>query len=156
METSYSLMSSSAFPSSFGFLPLQKTKLHHDHHKRRTPVLIGFSRKRDAYDRDSDGRLVDENMVVLRKRIHEMKVAEGSYEAPSEWMEWEKRCYHASYGSDVSELVGMLQAFLLSTRPGLAFGLVAIITVAVPASVIVMVFHLLVAAMSVLARSGAS
>ncbi|EHA8591149.1 hypothetical protein COCNU_scaffold034687G000010 [Cocos nucifera] len=94
-------------------------------------------------------------MVVLRKRIHEMKAAEGSYEAPPEWMDWEKRCY-ASYGSDVSELVGMLQAFLLSTRPGLAFGLAALITVAVPASVMVMVFHLLVAAMSVLARGGAS
>lgn len=82
-----------------------------------------------------------------------MKVAEGSYDAPPEWMDWEKRCY-ASYGSGVSRLVGMLQAFLLNARPGLAFGLVAVITVAVPASVTVIVFHLLAAVMSVLASGG--
>ncbi|XP_038985595.1 uncharacterized protein LOC120111770 [Phoenix dactylifera] len=150
MEASCSLISFSAFTSSFGSPLLQKTKLHH----RKRSRLVGFSRKRDAYDRDSGGRLVDENMIVLRKRIHEMKVADRNYEAPSEWMNWEKRCY-ASYGSDVSQLVGMVQAFLLNTRPGLAFGLAAIIAVAVPTSAVI-VFHLLEAAMSLLARGGAA
>ncbi|KAL6982114.1 hypothetical protein U1Q18_023730 [Sarracenia purpurea var. burkii] len=32
---------------------------------------------------------VDENLIVLRKRIHEMKMKERNYEPPSHWMEWD-------------------------------------------------------------------
>ncbi|KAL2457532.1 uncharacterized protein Fot_56196 [Forsythia ovata] len=42
------------------------------------------------------GRLVDENMIVLRKRIRERKKMERSYEAPADWMQWEKQ-YYAYY-----------------------------------------------------------
>ncbi|RDX90951.1 hypothetical protein CR513_27132, partial [Mucuna pruriens] len=42
------------------------------------------------------GRLVDENMIVLRLRIKEMKMLEANEEVPSHWMEWEKQ-YCADY-----------------------------------------------------------
>ncbi|KAK8498689.1 hypothetical protein V6N12_000991 [Hibiscus sabdariffa] len=43
-------------------------------------------------------RPVDEDMIVLRKRIHEMKMVDRNYEPPTNWMEWEKR-YYTSYDS---------------------------------------------------------
>ncbi|KAF7808789.1 uncharacterized protein G2W53_035532 [Senna tora] len=52
--------------------------------------------------------MVDENMIILRMRIQEMKMMERkNYVAPSDWMEWEKQ-YHRSYEYDsmVMELKG--------------------------------------------------
>lgn len=39
--------------------------------------------------KDTDN--VGENMIVLRKRIYVLKMAEEKYEEPSGWMEWERR-----------------------------------------------------------------
>jgi len=39
---------------------------------------------------------VDESMIILRKRIREMKMIERNYEHPEDWMEWEKQ-YYACY-----------------------------------------------------------
>ncbi|KAK3040741.1 hypothetical protein RJ639_029263 [Escallonia herrerae] len=87
--------------------------------------------KRDARDRDHDGsRAVDENMIVLRKRIREMRTGEAKEEAPGDWMEWEKG-YYSSYNSDLCEAVGLLQRFLLETRPSLAFGMAALVIISV-------------------------
>ncbi|KAF8390031.1 hypothetical protein HHK36_024552 [Tetracentron sinense] len=95
-----------------------------------------FAARKDSYDRNYDGKLVDENMIVLRKRIHEMKMIEP----PSDWMEWEKQ-YYANYDSDICEAMGLLQSLLMKTRPSLALGMVALITLSVPASIVMVLFN---------------
>ncbi|OIW12897.1 hypothetical protein TanjilG_15817 [Lupinus angustifolius] len=57
---------------------------------------------RGAADQNFGGRLVDEGMIVLRKRIHEMNMIKGSYEPPSDWMNWENH-YYTSYDSVICE-----------------------------------------------------
>nr|XP_011463680.1 PREDICTED: uncharacterized protein LOC105351361 [Fragaria vesca subsp. vesca] len=97
--------------------------------RRRRPMKVSAS-----YDRDNhDGKLVDEDMIVLRMRIHDIEMTETSdrNEMPSHWMEWEKR-YHAHYNSDVYEAVGLLQSQLMKTRPCLALGILALFTLSVP------------------------
>ena len=84
---------------------------------------------------------MDENMIVLRKRIHEMKMVERNYEPPSHWMEWEKRIY-VGYDSFICDVMGILQSQLMNTRPSLALGMVALVTLSVPVSSAVMVLHL--------------
>ncbi|KXG32030.1 uncharacterized protein LOC8079043 [Sorghum bicolor] len=88
------------------------------------------------------GRMVDEGMVVLRRRIHEMEAPERGWEPPQEWAAWEKEWY-ATYDADVCHLLGVLQAFLVSSRPGVGVGLVAVLALAVPASAFVLVSLLL-------------
>jgi len=84
---------------------------------------------------------VDQDMIVLRKRIHDMEVAESNYEPPSHWAEWEKR-YYAKYGSDVCEFVGLVQTLLMNTRPGVAIGLAGLMAMSVPASAVLIWVHL--------------
>lgn len=79
-----------------------------------------------AGGRDHWGRLVDQNMIGLRLRIREMKISETNYQPPLNWMKWEKK-YFLRYNDDVSEALGLLQNFLMHTRPGLAFGMVALV-----------------------------
>ncbi|GER48800.1 glyoxalase 2-1 [Striga asiatica] len=86
-------------------------------------------------------RLVDENMIVLRKRIHEtiMRTSEGP---PSEWMDWEKELY-AGYDSMICDVVGHLQSFLMDTRPGVALGMATLIALSLPISTLLLVYNLL-------------
>ncbi|KAA8547753.1 hypothetical protein F0562_004182 [Nyssa sinensis] len=66
--------------------------------------VVITSATRDTNGRDYSGRLVDEDMIVLRLRIRETKILETSYEPPSNWMEWEKQYYIAhDYDKDVCE-----------------------------------------------------
>ncbi|MED6194167.1 hypothetical protein PIB30_026032 [Stylosanthes scabra] len=88
------------------------------------------------------GRLVDESMIVLRKRIHEMKMIERNYEAPSDWMDWEKR-YYTSYDSMVLEAMAFLQTQLMNTRPSFALGAMAFLALSLPTSTALLFFHLL-------------
>ncbi|KAF8724606.1 hypothetical protein HU200_020873 [Digitaria exilis] len=88
------------------------------------------------------GGMVDEGMVVLRRRIHEMELAERSWEPPEEWSAWEKEWY-GTYDADVCGLVGALQGFLLSSRPAVGVGILAVLALAVPASAFVLASHLL-------------
>jgi len=105
-------------------------------------VLASLRRGSSNSNRDFEGgRLVDENMIVLRKRIHEMKMVERNYEPPSHWMEWEKRIY-VGYDSFICDVMGILQSQLMNTRPSLALGMVALVTLSVPVSSAVMVLHL--------------
>lgn len=98
------------------------------------------------------GRLVDEGMVVLRRRIHEMEAAERGWDPPEEWAAWEKEWY-ATYDADVcQQLVGVLQAFLVNSRPGVGVGLVAVLMLAVPASAFVLVSLLLDASRAVVSN----
>ncbi|KAJ8770288.1 hypothetical protein K2173_012758 [Erythroxylum novogranatense] len=117
--------------------------LNRPNNKPSTLQIISASR-RDAYDpRDYNGKVIDENMIVLRKRIHEIKLAERSYdENPSEWMSWEKKYYSGKYSSDVCEAVGLLQSMLMNTRPSLALGMVALLALAIPTSAVITTFRL--------------
>ncbi|KAL0446800.1 UNVERIFIED_CONTAM: hypothetical protein Slati_1807900 [Sesamum latifolium] len=81
--------------------------------------------------RHYNGRLVDENLIVLRRRIHEMKIMEKNIdEPPSEWWAWEKQ-WHKFYTSDVLELVGLLQILLMNARPSIVLGLGAFLVFSV-------------------------
>ncbi|KAK1374629.1 Mediator of RNA polymerase II transcription [Heracleum sosnowskyi] len=95
-----------------------------------------------AYDSQnySGHRMVDENLIVLRKRIHEMKMIERNYEPPAEWMDWEKR-YYASYDAYICEAMGFLQSQLMNTRPSLAIGIVALVALSVPTSTALLMSH---------------
>ncbi|KAK4608648.1 hypothetical protein RGQ29_002166 [Quercus rubra] len=121
---------------------------------RRDPKanIVHASNKRDAYGRDYDGKVVDENMIILRMRIHEMKMEETHQEPPSHWMEWEKQ-YFANYYSDVCEAMGFLQSQLMNARPSLALGVVALVMLSVPSSMVFIMFHLVEIAKVVLAGS---
>ncbi|KAK6913585.1 hypothetical protein RJ641_023186 [Dillenia turbinata] len=106
----------------------------------------------DDTSRDYEGKMVDENMIVLRMRIQEMKMLQTSYEPPSHWMEWEKR-YSAHYHEDVCEAIGLLQTLLINARPSLALGTVAILMLSVPVSSAVVFFHVVEMAKAILFNS---
>ena len=80
-------------------------------------------------------------MIVLRKRIHEMKMNEEDCELPREWMEWERRVY-VSYDAIVCDAVGRLQAWLMDTRPGVALGVLVLLALSVPTSTAVVMYNL--------------
>ncbi|KAJ4951262.1 hypothetical protein NE237_028094 [Protea cynaroides] len=73
-----------------------------------------FATRRDGYNWGFDGRLVDESMIVLRRRIHKMKMVERNYEPLDHWMEWERT--H-----------GMLLSQLMNTWPSLALGMLTLV-----------------------------
>ena len=108
--------------------------------KKTMSVSAAASSGKDHYY--GGGRLVDENMIVLRKRIHEMKMVERNYEPPSHWMDWEKRFY-SSYDSVICESVGLLQSFLMNSRPTVAIATLLLLIVSVPVSSSVLAFRLL-------------
>ncbi|GMH26242.1 hypothetical protein Nepgr_028085 [Nepenthes gracilis] len=112
-------------------------------HVARTRVL---ALRREPHDRDffCNGRFVDENMIVLRKRIHEMKMIERNYETPSDWTEGEKELF-SGYGAFICEVFGALQSQLMSTRPSLAIGMVALVTLSVPTAAAFIFLHLMAA-----------
>ncbi|GJN05980.1 hypothetical protein PR202_ga23661 [Eleusine coracana subsp. coracana] len=110
--------------------------------KKRAAAIVACaaSRRDDGSEfscGDGDGgRLVDEGMVALRRRIDEIRAAECAAWEEEEW-------YVASANADVCYLIGALQALLLSERPGVGVELVAALALAVPASAFVLVSHLL-------------
>ncbi|KAE8022026.1 hypothetical protein FH972_007866 [Carpinus fangiana] len=117
---------------------------------RRRPVNGGLLvMSASGGRRDYGGRIVDENMILLRMRIRELKISEMSQEPPASWMEWEKK-YYTQYDEDVCEAVGLLQSFLLSIRPSLALGMAALVVLSVPFSAGVLFFHALEMAKAIL------
>lgn len=96
------------------------------------------------------GSRVDENMIVLRKRIHEMKMVERNYEPPKEWMGWEKRCY-TEYDSMVCEVMGVLQRHLMESRPSVALGMLVLVALSVSSSTGLVCFQLLEISKGILA-----
>ena len=81
-------------------------------------------------------------MIVLRKRIHEIKTVEGKYAPPTDWMDWEKRYYNTNYHSDIYEAMAVFQSQLMNTRPSLVLGMAALIAFSLPTSVGLILFHL--------------
>ncbi|XWS63900.1 hypothetical protein CRYUN_Cryun06bG0141200 [Craigia yunnanensis] len=110
---------------------------------RKTLNIKIMASKRDAYGHNFDGKLVDENMIVLRKRIQEMSILEKSYERPHHWMEWEKKYKKANYELDVCEAVRYLQSKLMETRPDVALGMGALLLFSIPTSMAVLLFHVM-------------
>lgn len=108
--------------------------------KKTMSVSATASSGKDHYY--GGGRLVDENMIVLRRRIHETKMVERNYEPPSHWMDWEKRFY-SSYDSVICDSVGILQSFLMNSRPTVAIATLILLLVSVPVSSSVFAFRLL-------------
>lgn len=115
----------------------------------RRAGAIASAAGRDSCHWNYRGQLVDENMIVLRKRIHEMKVMERNYEPPAEWMEWEKQ-YYACYDEFICKLVGFLQTQLMNSRPSFALGMLAVVAMSVPASTFMVILRLLEVANGVL------
>uniref|UniRef100_A0A7N0VAY5 Uncharacterized protein n=1 Tax=Kalanchoe fedtschenkoi TaxID=63787 RepID=A0A7N0VAY5_KALFE len=112
---------------------------------RRLAGLVAASARRSGgHDEQhwGSGRMVDENLIVLRKRIHETKMIEKNYEPPAEWMEWEKKLY-TSYDSMVCEAVGMLQARLMESRPSRVLAMALLISLSVPASFTLLLLRVL-------------
>uniref|UniRef100_A0A0D3G9S9 Uncharacterized protein n=1 Tax=Oryza barthii TaxID=65489 RepID=A0A0D3G9S9_9ORYZ len=72
---------------------------------------------------------------------------------PAEWTELERR-HHGSYVAGVRGAVGLLQALLVSARPGLGAGLLALLLLGVPASVLLVSAQLLAVASAVLSECG--
>ncbi|XP_039119828.1 uncharacterized protein LOC120256120 [Dioscorea cayenensis subsp. rotundata] len=102
-----------------------------------------FASKKNSGDYGSDHSkgIVDENMIVLRKRMHEMKMAERNYEPPENWMEWEKR-YYTRYESDVCVAIGFLQTFLMNNRPSVGVSVLLLHLLSLPVSVVLILLHL--------------
>lgn len=91
-----------------------------------------------------DGRLVDEDMATLWRRIREARAEsseedgifdadDGGIPLPTGWTELERH-HHGSYVVGVRGAVGLLEALLVNARPGLGAGLLAVLLLGVPAS----------------------
>lgn len=116
----------------------------------RRAVLLGAGR-RNGWGADGgssssseDGRLVDEDMATLRRRIREARAEsseedgifdadDGGIPLPTGWTELERH-HHGSYVVGVRGAVGLLEALLVNARPGLGAGLLAVLLLGVPAS----------------------
>ncbi|XP_058184618.1 uncharacterized protein LOC131302059 [Rhododendron vialii] len=100
---------------------------------RRTNRVLSATVSASLRNESYGGRsVVDENLIVLRKRIHEMKAAESGHEPPpAHWMEWEKRWY-AGKDEFACELTGLLQTRMMGARPCLVLGAILVIALSVP------------------------
>ena len=78
-----------------------------------------------------------------------MKSIERNYEPPADWMEWEKK-YYTSYNGFVCKLVGLLQTHLMNTKPSMALGMLALVTMSLQVSTIMVLVYLMGAANGVL------
>ncbi|XP_066364205.1 uncharacterized protein [Miscanthus floridulus] len=129
-------------------------------------VPLGVGRRADNGSSSSEGgRLVDEDMATLRRRIREARAKSSSEEndtfdadvdagpgagipLQTEWTELERR-HHGSYVAGVRSAVGLLEVLLVNTRPGLGAGLLAMLLLGVPASLFLVCAQLIQGADSV-------
>ncbi|KAL6324754.1 hypothetical protein AAG906_018281 [Vitis piasezkii] len=140
MESATSL-SSSVFSTCWLFSTMSS--------RRRNPTSKVVAVRGGASGRDYEGNLVDENMIVLRMRIQQMKRLETGDSPPSNWMGWEKR-YYVHYNEDVCKAVGLLQCYLMNIRPSLALGTLLLIILSVAISSVGVMFHALEMARGIL------
>ncbi|PIN26005.1 hypothetical protein CDL12_01284 [Handroanthus impetiginosus] len=90
--------------------------------RKRASKFPIIATKRDA----NDHKLVDENMIVLRIRIQELKMREQENNRAARSYEWEKKWYK-NYESDVYEGIGLLQMLMMNTRPSLVLGVLVLL-----------------------------
>ncbi|GLJ09362.1 hypothetical protein SUGI_0107360 [Cryptomeria japonica] len=95
----------------------------------------------DDYQIGSGGQnIVDENMIVLRKRIYEVILQESnSYENPSKCMECEK-CLYPDYHHNMLNAIQRLQCILINTHPSTVIAIAAIICLSLPLSFLMALF----------------
>ncbi|XP_044467740.1 uncharacterized protein LOC123197483 [Mangifera indica] len=106
----------------------------------KKPYILSMGGSRGSEGRDYEGKLVDENMIVLRMRIREKKLSEAKYEPPSNWMEWERK-YYLHYNQDICEAMGLLQSYLMNIRPGIAVGMIGVVAMSVAISTGLLLFQ---------------
>ncbi|KAJ3692387.1 hypothetical protein LUZ60_012737 [Juncus effusus] len=116
--------------------------------KRANKIVSACFRESGEWDPLADK--VDQDMIILRKRIHEIKMDDMDKSQPLNWMEWEKDYYETSYVSDVCDFVGLLQIFLMNSRPSLAIGIILLIFLSLPTSLWFVLQHLMEASSSIL------
>ncbi|KAL7090898.1 hypothetical protein ACP275_12G071000 [Erythranthe tilingii] len=114
-----------------------------------SPSISVLAMKNDA---NSDHKLVDQNMVVLKMRIQEMRIKEENLGASGlndehrrNWLDkWEDEYWpYEEYNSDVFEAVGFLQNLLMNTRPSFVFAVVALLIFSASTSVALVLTYLL-------------
>ncbi|XP_021296777.1 uncharacterized protein LOC110426018, partial [Herrania umbratica] len=132
--------------SSSSFLHSRKMLLWDDKRRRGRMVFVAG---RDSQQWNYSGQLVNESLIVLRKRIHDLKIIERNYEPPADWMEWEKQ-YYTSYNEFICKMVGLLQSHLMNTRPSLALGALALVTMSLQVSMVMVLVYLMQAANGIL------
>ncbi|XP_047165377.1 uncharacterized protein LOC124834671 [Vigna umbellata] len=97
--------------------------------------------KSDSFGHHYEGKMVDDNMILLRMRIREIETLETKGKDSSDWNEWEKK-YFQNYDSDVCEAVGVLQRVLMNTRPSFALATFALLMLTTSMSMLQLAFHL--------------
>lgn len=73
----------------------------------------------------------DSNMMVLRKRIQNIRIQESCFDTPAEWFEWERSVY-PGYRADICFLLSTMQSQLLNIRPGTALSIVSVLMAVLP------------------------
>lgn len=115
------------------FSPLHSSQLPRPKRLRNVregaPTSIVAMRRDGKREKRRDHKLVDENMIVLKMRIEEMKMKEREKAAAPMEREWYK-----NYESDVYELVGLLQMLMMNNRPSLVLGVVALLVLSLSTS----------------------
>ncbi|KAJ0989143.1 hypothetical protein J5N97_007499 [Dioscorea zingiberensis] len=119
-----------------------RSSIHHLASTRRRRTIV-FASQRRGFGSEYGGWLVDENMVVLRKRLHEMRMMTERNKEPRrlDWSEWEKK-YEERYKRCVYEVVGLVQNVLMNSRPSLAAGMLFMFLFSVPISLALIMIHL--------------
>ncbi|ONK66355.1 uncharacterized protein A4U43_C06F6870 [Asparagus officinalis] len=141
MDATLFSFSSSIRSAKLSTNPTRYPTVSNQFHLRKNLVKVRSASKQDGYGYEYG--LVDQNMIVLRKRMEELRMTERLDQDPTEeWTEWEKNYYRSCYVSDVCQAVGLIQMFAMSVRPGVALGLVGLILLSVPVSVILIAIHL--------------
>jgi len=102
---------------------------------RRSAVKAG-SPFGNQFGSGGPGR-VDAEMIVLRKRIQELRMQETNYAPPQHWMKWEKE-WSVTYASDICQFIGWLQNMLINIRPAIAIAALALISVSVTTFVLLL------------------
>merc|ERR1712226_1454906 len=117
----------------------------------RLPTLSASKRKREVSSRrlvvnaassrehqfgSGDHNMVDANMILLRKRMFDLKMQDKNDKTPEERMEWEKKLYPA-YHAHVLMAMQWLQCSLINTHPIVAFTLLGLISASVSLSVVI-------------------
>jgi len=69
-------------------------------------------------------------MIVLRKRMFDLKMQETNSKTPEAYMEWEKELYR-TYHENVFRAMKCLQAALINTRPSVAITILTFICLSV-------------------------
>ncbi|KAK1280472.1 hypothetical protein QJS04_geneDACA002985 [Acorus gramineus] len=119
--------------------PLPLSPPTNTHTKRRSPVATN-ARKRIGSGGGGDfgGSLVDSDMVVLRRRLHELKLTQNDHRPtpPPHWTEWEKRWWMTSHCSEACAAAGVLQTAIMNVRPAVAVGALMLVSVSVPVAAV--------------------